>query len=94
MDENQTVKPVRRRGGVSAESGNTQDKEEKEPTKYPKDEKTLEYLDNTLKNNILFNHLEVEDRRFLWQFMFQKTYTPGSVIIQQGKQNLLTNIIF
>lgn len=81
--ENSEVKPVRRRGAVSAESGNVNEKEEKEPIKYPKDEKTLEYLDNTLKNNILFNHLEDEDRRFLWQYMCQKEFPPGTVIIQQ-----------
>eukprot|EP01091_Cochliopodium_minus_P002323 TRINITY_DN12185_c0_g1_i1.p1 TRINITY_DN12185_c0_g1~~TRINITY_DN12185_c0_g1_i1.p1 ORF type:complete len:300 (-),score=99.32 TRINITY_DN12185_c0_g1_i1:116-1015(-) len=77
------VKPVRRRGGVSAESGNVEEKEEKEPTKYPKDEKTLEHLDTILKNNILFNHLEEKERKFLWQFMFEKTINPGQVIIQQ-----------
>lgn len=82
MDDN-NVKPVRRRGAVSAESGNTEEKEEKEPTKYPKDEKTLEHLDNILKNNILFNHIEEKERKFLWQFMFEKTYTAGQVIIQQ-----------
>ena len=85
MDNN--VKPIRRRGAVSAESGNVEEKEEKEPTKYPKDEKTLQHLDNVLKNNILFNHLEEKERKFLWQFLFQQTFTPGQTIIQQGKKN-------
>jgi len=83
MNDENNVKPVRRRGAVSAESGNVEEKEEKEPQKYPKDEKTLEHLDNILKNNILFNHLEEKERKFLWQFMFEQTFKPEQVIIQQ-----------
>ena len=76
--------PVRRRGAVSAERGNNEEKEEKEPVKYPKDEETLKYLDHTLKSSILFNHLEDEERFNLWQYMFKKDYPAGTTIIQQG----------
>jgi len=75
---------VRRRGAVSAESDtNAEQREEKEPVKYSKDEQTLKYLDHTLKTNILFNHLEDEERLNIWQYMFEKEYNAGETIIQQ-----------
>lgn len=73
-----------RRGGISSEPMT-----EEEATNYvkkvvPKDYKTMEALAKAIAKNVLFSHLDENERSDIFDAMFPVAATPGEVIIQQG----------
>ncbi|XP_033121486.1 cAMP-dependent protein kinase regulatory subunit-like isoform X1 [Anneissia japonica] len=82
-----TVPPVRkRRGGVSSEAIT-----EKEITSYvkkvvPKDYKTMAALSKAIAKNVLFAHLDDNERSDIFDAMFPVKHNAGEVVIQQGDE--------
>ncbi|KAL5234900.1 hypothetical protein ACI65C_002310 [Semiaphis heraclei] len=77
---------IRRRGGISAEHVS-----EEEATSYvkkvvPKDYKTMAALSKAIAKNILFSHLDENERSDIFDAMFQVTFLQGESIIQQGDE--------
>jgi len=52
----------------------------------PKDKNTQEYLDNALKKNIMFSHLEDDQRAEVFGAMFEVFFKAGDIIIRQGDE--------
>ena len=79
--------PVRpRRGGISGETMT-----EEEATNYvkkvvPKDYKTMEALAKAIAKNVLFSHLDENERSDIFDAMFPVSARCGEVIIQQGDE--------
>ncbi|XP_026813635.1 cAMP-dependent protein kinase type I regulatory subunit isoform X1 [Rhopalosiphum maidis] len=77
---------IRRRGGISAEHVS-----EEEATSYvkkvvPKDYKTMAALSKAIAKNILFSHLDENERSDIFDAMFPVTFLQGESIIQQGDE--------
>ncbi|KAF4526603.1 hypothetical protein B566_EDAN006418 [Ephemera danica] len=70
----QAQQPARRRGGISAE-----------PV-VPKDYKTMAALSKAIAKNVLFSHLDENERSDIFDAMFPVNFLPGESIIQQGDE--------
>merc|ERR1712071_441573 len=75
-----------RRGGISAETMT-----EEEATNYvkkvvPKDYKTMEALAKAIAKNVLFSHLDENERSDIFDAMFPVNGHSGEIIIQQGDE--------
>ena len=75
-----------RRGAISAETMT-----EEEATNYvkkvvPKDYKTMEALAKAIAKNVLFSHLDENERSDIFDAMFPVSAHSGEVIIQQGDE--------
>ncbi|GAM17152.1 hypothetical protein SAMD00019534_003270 [Acytostelium subglobosum LB1] len=72
----------KRRGAISSEP--LGDKPVGTITNVPKSGETQQRLQQALQKNILFNHLEEEERNSVFAAMFEVNYKAGDVIIRQG----------
>ncbi|XP_065580007.1 cAMP-dependent protein kinase type I regulatory subunit-like isoform X3 [Artemia franciscana] len=86
MLNNAPVPARNRRGGISAETMT-----EEEATNYPKkivpkDYKTMEALARSIDKNVLFSHLDENERSDIFDAMFSVSASPGEKIIQQGDE--------
>ena len=75
-----------RRGAISAETMT-----EEEATNYvkkvvPKDYKTMEALAKAIAKNVLFSHLDENERSDIFDAMFPVNVSSGDIIIQQGDE--------
>ena len=52
----------------------------------PKDYKTTAALQRAISNNILFSHLDDDERSDIFDAMFTVKHSTGEVIIQQGDE--------
>lgn len=52
----------------------------------PKDYKTMAALSKAIAKNVLFSHLDENERSDIFDAMFPVTFLPGEVIIQQGDE--------
>lgn len=76
----------RRRGAVSAESMEVD--LDSEPVKtIPKSTETQARLNAAIQKNVLFQHLDSDERHDLFDAMFEIAYEPGAVLIEQGDEN-------
>lgn len=75
-----------RRGAVSAEVCTEEDASCYVKKVIPKDSKTTEALGKAISNNILFAHLDENERRDIFDAMFLVEKNAGEVIIQQGDE--------
>ncbi|ERL91473.1 hypothetical protein D910_08803 [Dendroctonus ponderosae] len=78
--------PVRRRGGISAEPVTEEDATSYVKKVVPKDYKTMAALSKAIAKNVLFSHLDENERSDIFDAMFPATFLPGEVIIQQGDE--------
>ncbi|XP_066155093.1 cAMP-dependent protein kinase type I regulatory subunit isoform X3 [Euwallacea fornicatus] len=78
--------PVRRRGGISAEPVTEEDATSYVKKVVPKDYKTMAALSKAIAKNVLFSHLDENERSDIFDAMFPVTFLPGEVIIQQGDE--------
>ena len=76
----------RRRGAFSAEALSETDAQNYQKVVIPKDYKTTLALDRSLKNNILFKHLDENERSDIFDAMFMKKYSLGEYVMNQGDQ--------
>ena len=52
----------------------------------PKDYKTTAALQKAIKRNLLFSHLEDDEKSEIFDAMFQVEHKAGEVVIQQGDE--------
>lgn len=80
------VQPVRRRGAISAEPITEEDVATYVKKVVPKDYKTMASLSKAIAKNVLFSHLDENERSDIFDAMFPVNAIPGEVIIQQGDE--------
>merc|ERR1719284_276532 len=78
--------PGRRRGAISAEPIREEDIESYVKKVVPKDYKTMASLSKAIAKNVLFSHLDENERSDIFDAMFPVNAMPGEVIIQQGDE--------
>lgn len=78
--------PVRRRGGISAEPVTEEDATSYVKRVVKKDYKTMEALSKAIGKNVLFSHLDENERSDIFDAMFPHMCLPGENIIQQGDE--------
>ena len=52
----------------------------------PKDARTMSALSRAIAKNVLFGHLDENERKDIFDAMFLTSAMPGDVIIQQGDE--------
>jgi len=77
---------VRRRGAISAEPINEEDAATYVKKVVPKDYKTMASLSKAIAKNVLFSHLDENERSDIFDAMFPSSALPGEIIIQQGDE--------
>merc|ERR1712088_158418 len=80
------VQPVRRRGAISAEPINEEDAATYIKKVIPKDYKTMASLSKAIAKNVLFSHLDENERSDIFDAMFPSNAMHGEIIIQQGDE--------
>ncbi|XP_076779550.1 cAMP-dependent protein kinase type I-beta regulatory subunit isoform X2 [Arvicanthis niloticus] len=83
---NPVVKARRRRGGVSAEVYTEEDAVSYVRKVIPKDYKTMTALAKAISKNVLFSHLDDNERSDIFDAMFPVTHIDGETVIQQGNE--------
>ncbi|XP_071813960.1 cAMP-dependent protein kinase regulatory subunit-like isoform X1 [Apostichopus japonicus] len=83
-----TVPPKRlqRRGGISAEPVTEDDAASYVKKVITKDYKTMAALSKAISKNVLFAHLDEDERRDIFDCMFPQKHNAGEVVIQQGDE--------
>jgi CRP-like cAMP-binding protein len=56
------------------------------PQVVPKDYKTMAALSKAIAKNVLFSHLDENERSDIFDAMFPVNFLPGETIIQQGDE--------
>ncbi|ESO00176.1 hypothetical protein HELRODRAFT_185774 [Helobdella robusta] len=85
--EDDAVGPVKRaprRGAVSAEVYTEEDAASYVKKVVPKDETTTAALYKSIAKNVLFSHLDEQEKRDIFDAMFPRVCEPGEIIIKQG----------
>lgn len=77
---------ARRRGGISAEPVTEEDATSYVKKVVPKDYKTMAALSKAIAKNVLFSHLDENERSDIFDAMFPVNFLPGETIIQQGDE--------
>merc|ERR1712168_1608951 len=80
------VQPVRRRGAISAEPINEEDAATYVKKVIPKEFKTMASLSKAIAKNVLFSHLDENERSDIFDAMFPYSGIPGEIIITQGNE--------
>lgn len=80
------VSSGRRRGGISAEPVTEEDATSYVKKVVPKDYKTMAALSMAIGKNVLFSHLDENERSDIFDAMFPVTHLSGENIIQQGDE--------
>merc|ERR1712002_935497 len=80
------IQPVRRRGAISAEPINEEDAASYVKKVVPKDYKTMASLSKAIAKNVLFSHLDENERSDIFDAMFPYSGIPGEIIIKQGNE--------
>ncbi|XP_067141494.1 cAMP-dependent protein kinase regulatory subunit-like [Centruroides vittatus] len=75
-----------RRGAVSAETYNEEDAATYVKKIVPKDYKTMAALSKAIERNVLFSHLDDNERSDIFDAMFPVFHNVGEIIIHQGDQ--------
>jgi len=83
---NAQAKAGKRRGAVSAEVYTEEDAANYEKVVIPKDYKTTQALNKAISKNILFKHLDENERSDIFNAMFMTNYHAESEIIKQGEE--------
>uniref|UniRef100_A0A8B9FTN1 cAMP-dependent protein kinase type I-alpha regulatory subunit n=1 Tax=Amazona collaria TaxID=241587 RepID=A0A8B9FTN1_9PSIT len=83
---NPVVKGRRRRGAISAEVYTEEDAASYVRKVIPKDYKTMAALAKAIEKNVLFAHLDDNERSDIFDAMFPVTYIAGETVIQQGDE--------
>ncbi|KAI4880472.1 hypothetical protein NFI96_016241, partial [Prochilodus magdalenae] len=83
---NPVVKGRRRRGAISAEVYTEEDAASYVRKVIPKDYKTMAALAKAIEKNVLFAHLDDNERSDIFDAMFSVNYIAGETVIQQGDE--------
>lgn len=79
-------KRLQRRGGISAEPVTEDDAASYVKKVITKDYKTMAALSKAISKNVLFAHLDEDERRDIFDCMFPQKHNAGEVVIQQGDE--------
>merc|ERR1719210_2975977 len=82
----QVQPPGRRRGAISAEPINEEDAATYIKKVIPKDYKTMASLSKAIAKNVLFSHLDENERSDIFDAIFPYSGIPGEIIIKQGNE--------
>lgn len=82
----QIQQSVRRRGAISAEPINEDEIASYVKKVVPKDYKTMASLSKAIAKNVLFAHLDENERSDIFDAMFPVNAIPGEVVIMQGDE--------
>jgi len=83
---NANTKGRERRGAVSAEPYKEEDATSYVKTVIPKDYATTQALSKAIQTNLLFSHLDENERSDIFDAMQPFNYKPEETIIQQGEE--------
>ncbi|XP_069511173.1 cAMP-dependent protein kinase type I-alpha regulatory subunit isoform X1 [Ambystoma mexicanum] len=83
---NTVVKGRSRRGAISAEVYTEEDAASYVRKVIPKDYKTMAALAKAIEKNVLFVHLDDNERSDIFDAMFSVIYIAGETVIQQGDE--------
>merc|ERR1711862_370556 len=83
---NPSQNAVRRRGAISAEPITEEDVATYVKKVVPKDYKTMASLSKAIAKNVLFSHLDENERSDIFDAMFPVSAIPGEIIINQGDE--------
>ncbi|KAB0360009.1 hypothetical protein FD754_004165 [Muntiacus muntjak] len=83
---NPVVKGRRRRGAISAEVYTEEDAASCVQKVIPKDYKTMAALAKAVEKNVLFSHLDDNERSDIFDAMFPVSFIAGETVIQQGDE--------
>ncbi|XP_023569795.1 cAMP-dependent protein kinase type I-alpha regulatory subunit isoform X1 [Octodon degus] len=83
---NPVVKGRRRRGAISAEVYTEEDAASYVRKVIPKDYKTMAALAKAIEKNVLFSHLDDNERSDIFDAMFPVPFIAGETVIQQGDE--------
>ncbi|XP_070256956.1 cAMP-dependent protein kinase type I-alpha regulatory subunit-like [Myotis yumanensis] len=83
---NPVVKGRRRRGAISAEVYTEEDAASYVRKVIPKDYKTMAALAKAIEKNVLFSHLDDNERSDIFDAMFPLSFIAGETVIQQGDE--------
>ncbi|KAG3288706.1 cAMP-dependent protein kinase type I-alpha regulatory subunit [Ictidomys tridecemlineatus] len=78
------VKGRRRRGAISAEVCTEEDAVSFVRKVIPKDFKTIAALAKAIEKNVLFSHLDENEKNDIFYAMFPVSFTAGETVIEQG----------
>ncbi|GMT35134.1 hypothetical protein PFISCL1PPCAC_26431 [Pristionchus fissidentatus] len=78
--------PTRRRQGVSSEVIQVDPNEEYEKVVIPKDDETRRSLEAAMCKNLLFMHLDADEKKTMFDCMFSVQKKAGETIIEQGEE--------
>ncbi|KAH7643462.1 protein kinase, cAMP-dependent, regulatory subunit type 1 isoform X1 [Dermatophagoides farinae] len=81
-----TITTRTRRGGVSAETYSEEDATNYVKKVVPKDDKTMASLSKTVEKNVLFQHLDGNQRTDVFNAMFPVHHKAGEYIMRQGDE--------
>ncbi|NXT23215.1 KAP0 kinase, partial [Syrrhaptes paradoxus] len=91
---NPVVKGRRRRGAISAEVYTEEDAASYVRKVIPKDYKTMAALAKAIEKNVLFAHLDDNERSDIFDAMFPVTYIAGETVIEQGNSQDTVGLVF
>uniref|UniRef100_A0A672YMY8 cAMP-dependent protein kinase type I-alpha regulatory subunit n=1 Tax=Sphaeramia orbicularis TaxID=375764 RepID=A0A672YMY8_9TELE len=83
---NPVVRGRSRRGAISAEVYTEEDAASYVRKVIPKDYKTMAALAKAMEKNVLFAHLDDNERSDIFDAMFSVNYIAGETVIQQGDE--------
>ncbi|KAK0396634.1 hypothetical protein QR680_001794 [Steinernema hermaphroditum] len=86
IEEPPRLPPNRRRLGVSAEVPDENEAANYQKVVIPKDEETCRALEAAMGKNILFSHLDKEEKKCIFDAMFPVDKNQGETIIEQGEE--------
>uniref|UniRef100_A0A672YMV5 cAMP-dependent protein kinase type I-alpha regulatory subunit n=1 Tax=Sphaeramia orbicularis TaxID=375764 RepID=A0A672YMV5_9TELE len=84
---NPVVRGRSRRGAISAEVYTEEDAASYVRKVIPKDYKTMAALAKAMEKNVLFAHLDDNERSDIFDAMFSVNYIAGETVIQQGESS-------
>lgn len=89
MEIVQTKLPAKRkrRGGFSSEVLKDMDLDTEPVAVFPKSHESKARLDAALQTNVLFRHLDKQERQEVFDAMFEVRFKEGDTIIEQGDQS-------
>ncbi|XP_034080309.1 cAMP-dependent protein kinase type I-alpha regulatory subunit-like, partial [Gymnodraco acuticeps] len=83
---NPVVRGRNRRGAISAEVYTEEDAASYVRKVIPKDYKSMASLSKAMEKNVLFAHLDDNERSDIFDAMFSVNYIAGETVIQQGDE--------
>ena len=86
LSDSSNIQATKRRGGISAEPVTEEDAANYVKKVIPKDYKTMRALEKAISKNVLFSHLDDNERSDIFDAMFSVARKQSETIIEQGDE--------